>query len=489
MLAAATVAGGVFAYTAASAQSSPSAEPPVSLSRPVLHRVGRADERVRIVSRAGSWRSPAGVPVRLRFSWLECDLEGRHCSPLPGLDTRAIVAPQELRIVTLRGVVTATNLAGSTSVTTRNVVYDMAGLAFDSGDRRFLHQHPQYDPAQLRAWYGLAAEQNGAGQTIVIPAVGSQRRLRGAVDHFSEHYGLPRTCRNAARQDCFQLVITRVGRPTEVNRSDEAEADVEWAHAVAPDAKIVVLRFDFGRLAALLDRIGGLGRAGRMSVVSDSWCDPCTGSQAFGRHVVYPHVERACHLPHLVCVQATGNHRSPGAPPSNSPYLLAAGGTMFRASPDGAARSEIPWPPSGFGDTDIPIRRPTWQRNVHAGCRASGVFSCKKRAVPDVSATAANVPVFRPVRSGFDWSYFHGTSLSTPLWAGLIAVTDQALESEGRPPVGIDELHQVLYRGYAAGGLDDIRPHGWDWATGLGSPKAGIVDALTRAIERYRGHS
>jgi len=37
-----------------------------------------------------------------------------------------------------------------------------------------------------------------------------------------------------------------------------------------------------------------------------------------------------------------------------------------------------------------------------------------------------------------------------------------------------------------AGGLNDIPPAGWDWATGLGSPRAGIVGVLTQAIERYR---
>jgi hypothetical protein len=52
--------------------------------------------------------------------------------------------------------------------------------------------------------------------------------------------------------------------------------------------------------------------------------------------------------------------------------------------------------------------------------------------------------------------------------------------------MGINELHQVLYRGDLSGGLDDISPRGWDWDTGVGSPKSGIVPALAGAIERYR---
>ncbi len=104
-----------------------------------------------------------------------------------------------------------------------------------------------------------------------------------------------------------------------------------------------------------------------------------------------------------------------------------------------------------------------------------------------MSATAAAVPVVESTYAGPEWVYFSGTSLSTPLWAALIALTDQELQQSGQRPVGIDELHRVLYRGDVSGGLDDLPPHGWDWTTGLGSPKSGIVPALARAIERYRG--
>ena len=484
-VAAVGAAGAALFHTAAAAPLRPSSHAPVSLSRPFLrHARSHAGDKLQISSQAAAWGSPGGL--QLRFSWLECDLKGRHCSPLADLSTQSIVPPQELRIVTLRGVVTATNSFGSTSVTTSNFDYDMAGLAFARRDRRYVQRHPQYDPDQLRARYGLGAEQNGAGQTIVIPDVGRKRGLRTAVDHFSVHYGLPRPCRKSASQGCFQFVMSQAGRAGQGIRTDEGEADVEWAHAIAPAAKIVVLRFAFGRVATVLDEIKELGGAGRVSVVSNSWCDPCSGYHAFARHVVYPHIAGACQVTHVVCVQATGDHGVPGTTPSNSRYVLAVGGTRFRAPPGGAVGAEVPWQRSGFGVTDVPVPRPAWQRSVPVCSHKGGVFSCAKRAVPDVSATAANVPVFRPTRTGFRWSYFYGTSLSTPLWAALIALTDQALQRDGQPPVGIDELHQVLYHGDVAGGLADIPPAGWDWATGLGSPKAGIVPALTQAIERYR---
>jgi subtilase family serine protease len=275
--------------------------------------------------------------------------------------------------VTLRGVVTATNSAGSTSTTTRDFDYDMAGLAFPETDRGFVHGHLQYGPEQLRAWYGLGPDQTGAGQTIVITDFGRQRGLRADVDHFSAHYGLPQTCRGSQGGDCFHLVITSAGRPGPVNLSGEGDADVEWAHAVAPNAKIVFVQFNHAQ--ALFDKLGWLRDEGRDSVVSDSWCDPCSGFGGFARDVVYQAVALACGRPHVVCVQATGDHGSPGDVPSNSPYVLAVGGTKFARQDDGSTRREIPWGPSGSGNTDVPLPRPAWQKSI-------GIAAAETRPAP-----------------------------------------------------------------------------------------------------------
>jgi Subtilase family len=475
-------------FTARAAPSPPSPDAPVSTYRPFLQQAGSVGDEIQVTPQDGSWTQRVRGPLRLGYSWLECDRKGEHCSPLSDLSTKTIVPPQESKIVTLRGVVTATNRFGSTSVTTSNFDYDMAGLAFEASDRGFVHRHLQYDPDQLRAWYGLSSEENGAGQTIVIPDFGRVEGLRAAVDHFSAHYGLPRVCAPSQSRGCFHLAVAHAGQATKGlvrHGAWEAAADVEWVHAVAPAAKVIFVQFDHA--ATLMDKVGWLAQGDRMSVVSDSWCDPCgAGYGSFGRDVVLPHVASGCDLPHLVCVQASGDHGSPGDVPSNSPYVLAVGGTKFLPLADGATGIEIPWGPSGSGNTAIPLPRPSWQKTV-GGCGHSRGAFCSERVVPDVSALAASVPVFTPTKEG--WIYFYGTSLSTPLWAALVALADQQLRRDGQQPVGIDELHQVLYQGDVGKGLDDIPPAGWDRGTGLGSPRSGIVAALTGAIEQHRqGH-
>jgi subtilase family serine protease len=487
VLGAAAAAATGLVYAAISAQSGPSPDAPRALELPLLVRAGSDNEEIGIDPFELTWRSPVrGVPVRLRYSWLECDLAGNSCSSLPGLTRKTIAPPQEQRIVTLRGVVTGINRYGSRSVVSRNFYYDMAGLAFDVKSLDFVHNHLQYDPDQLRRWYGLSTGQDGAGQTIAVTDYGREGGLRAAVDRFSGHYGLPQACGRASlRKDCFPLVISYVGRrPTDSVRGGpvEAAADVEWVHAIAPKAKIVFVQFDY---PDTLFAHAALLASGHASVVSDSWGAPSGVGVGYARHLVYPSIADGCGVPHLVCVQASGDRGSPGSTPSNSPYLLAVGGTMFLPSRDGTAESEIPWRFTGEGDTRFPLRRPAWQKLIRERCRhAGGAHSCANRAVPDVSATAALVPVFVSPRYG--WVPFEGTSLSTPLWAALIALADQQLQADGEQPIGIDELHQVLYHGDVNSGLDDLGPPGWDWSTGLGSPKSGIVTALAGAIERYR---
>jgi len=271
VLAAAASSATGLVYDTISAPSRLSADAPRNLDRPVLRRAGTVGDEVQFNPYELEWRSPVrGVPFQLRYSWLRCDLNGANCSPLAGLSGKTIAPPQEERIVTLRGVVTGTNRYGSRSVVTRNFYYDMAGLAFGVGDRRFVRNHLQYNPDQLR-------------------------------------------------------------------------------------------------LTALFGHIGGLARRDRPSVVSDSWCEPCGGDgrrlPKLVREVVYPFVAGGCHLPHVVCVQAAGDHRIPGDPPSNSPYVLAVGGTEFKPTRDGAPSQEILWPFSGSGVTTIPLPRPPWQKH------------------------------------------------------------------------------------------------------------------------------
>lgn len=111
-----------FLYTA----SAPGG-PPSDIARPRVVSTPWPSEDLVLDSRRRDWRSPAGLPYTLRYSWLRCDLKGARCVSLPGLHSRRIVPPQELRIITIRGVVTASNASGSRVAVSRNFYFDEAG--------------------------------------------------------------------------------------------------------------------------------------------------------------------------------------------------------------------------------------------------------------------------------------------------------------------------------------------------------------------------
>ena len=451
---------------------------PVKLRAPRVAVTGWPSDDVVAQASATDWKSQSGR-IHLRFSWLRCDYYGKHCVPLAGLRTRRIVPPQLLHIVSIRAVVTAHTAGGSTSSVSRNYVYDEAGRA-RAGETDLYP--PLYDPAQLRHWYGLTSTEDGTDQTIVVTTLWRSPGLRLAVDRFSARYGLPLVCgtKNAGH-NCFELDVEKLGPGNGAGAVEDQ--DIEWIHAIAPQAKIVVLRslYPPDLAAAIRDQ-----QFHGVHVVSASW--GLRGSRLAQRRVIHDFyaVDRACNHVNVVCTFSSGDAGSPGDAPSNGTHVLAVGGTVFGSHRDGTPDVQAYWTSGGFGVTRYPLPRPAWQRTVP--CQPG---ECAYRAVPDVSATAADVleyevPPGTPHDSQAGWFEGGGTSLASPLWAALIALADQQLQLAGQPAIGIDELHAVLYRGWLSPGLDDLGHRGWSLATGWGAPKAGIVDVLVRAVERYR---
>lgn len=470
-----SVGAAAFLYTANAGPSPPSPNRPRNASPPYLQLNGPADDEVELTPQPGAWTQRVSAPLRFTYSWLRCDLAGKHCTPLAGLQTKSIAPPQQSEIVTLRGVVTATNRFGSTSATTSNFFYDMAGYPFDEREKDWMDNHLQFGPDQLRAWYGLGPDENGAGQTIVITAPWRvSPALHAAVAHFSSHYGLPRPCPSRSGPQCFKLSVLGRGRRPRHLDDREVDLDVEWAHAIAPAATIDVLQ-----APAPESWIPFIARRTGAHVFSSSWSlYPHTSrDQALAAFV---QLDRGCNVAHIVCTWSSGDEGQPGRPPANSPAVLAVGGTLFRSTAAGTTGPEEAWRYSGGGTTRLPQPRPAWQWRLRCD-PLNG--DCHNREIPDVGATAEAVPQYD---AGQTWHVGGGTSLAAPLWAALIALADQKLAEDGQPAIGIGELHRMLYRGHLSAGLDDLGKRGWDVQTGWGSPRHGIVDVLTRAVEDYR---
>jgi kumamolisin len=260
--------------------------------------------------------------------------------------------------------------------------------------------------------------------------------------------------------------------------------DIEIVGAVAPGSNIVIY-FTPNTARGFVDAINTAihDPRNKPAVVAISWnaAEPAWTDQTV----------RACdqafadarHMGVTVCA-ASGDQGSSGGVgdglshvcfPASDPYVLGCGGT--RLTVIGGVRSEVVWDAeggaSGGGVSDI-FDRPSWQGAlaVPPSANPGGRVG---RGVPDVAGNADPATGYLVRVHGQDLP-MGGTSAAAPLWAGLIALLNDALGS----PAGY--LNPLLYQRLAgAGAFNDIIAgnngayaacKGWDPCTGLGTPDA-----------------
>jgi len=150
---------------------------------------------------------------------------------------------------------------------------------------------------------------------------------------------------------------------------------------------------------------------------------------------------------------------------------VAVGGTTLAIDPTTGARVESAWASTGGGLSAFEPQ-PAYQASVQATGRRSAV---------DVSLDAnpsTGVLVYSSGTGG--WAQVGGTSLSSPVFAGLIAIADQGRALAGRGTLdGATQTLPLLYSA-PAGSFNDITTGsratpGYDTATGLGSPNAATL--------------
>ena len=262
--------------------------------------------------------------------------------------------------------------------------------------------------------------------------------------------------------------------PNPTNDSDwenEIALDVEWTHAIAPAANIVLVE---ANSTALSDLIG----AGAHYAATIPGVSVVTMSFSVGEFSFETNYDSYLETPEnhqgVTFVAASGDDGDLGGYPAMSPNVTAVGATTLTLS-NGNYSSETGHNTSGGGISQYETK-PSFQYNTDK----SDTF----RTTPDVSFDGdpnTGVSVYDSYNGGSQpWYKIGGTSFCSPAWAGLIAIANQ-----GRVQLGLGTLdgpNQTNSRLYSLNSADyhDITTGsngfsagpGYDLVTGLGSPIA-----------------
>ncbi len=325
-----------------------------------------------------------------------------------------------------------------------------------------------YTPAQVRQAYGFnQTGATGAGQTIAIVDAYYDPNAYSDLTTFDQQTGL-------ANPPSFKQV--QMGGVTQVDSGWAAETslDVQWAHAVAPAANILLVEAKSSSMADLQSAVSYAASQPGVAAVSMSWGAPeFSGENSFDSTYLTPKGH-----PGVTFIASSGDAGSAGAPeyPSVSPNVLAVGGTTLNLASANGYGSETAWSGSGGGLSRFEFE-PAFQKMV----QGTGV-----RTTPDVGYDANPSTGFLvydsvPQNGQAGWWVVGGTSAGAPQWAGIIALTDQVRAANGKAPLAnaasylytlpSSDFHDVTSGsngGYSAG-------RGYDLVTGLGSPIVNLV--------------
>jgi kumamolisin len=326
-----------------------------------------------------------------------------------------------------------------------------------------------YTPQQIAAGYGVKPlwERGFRGKGIKVGVVvGGTFHLKDARA-FWKTWGLRRA--DPTR-------VTPLGPPR--YRIREANLDVQWTGALAPEADLIVYSGPDARNTSMLFTYNEAIARNEVSVITNSFAHrEDSEPRAVRRQYSASSMMGAA----LGITLAAASGDSAGVDvPASSPYVTAVGGTLLGLIGERVVW-EVAWSHSGSGPS-LTLLAPEWQKGL------TGVG--RMRATVDL-ALNAGMGYWYMWRG--EWYSNIGTSFASPVFAGLVAVVNDAREDQGKPPMGF--LNPLLYtrpeiqrtfrdvtEGHTVDKSGNVKYRagpGWDMVTGWGAPDAeGLLRTL-----------
>ena len=424
-----------------------------------------------------------------------------------------------------------------------------------------------FSPQAMHAAYNygplFAQGYDGTGKTIAIIDSFGSATIATDLNVFNTAFGLPHLCGETGvtcspGMPTFTVLHVQGAPPpnppppnngTGIENHNlwevEVTLDVEWAHATAPGANILLV------VTPTAEVLGVQGFPTMMNaltyVVDNHLADVVSMSFAAGEGSFKNGLASILQLRKafedaqangVTLFASSGDGGStnflkepvkhPGVIPypsvewpASDPLVTAVGGTRLCTDPTATttrttdntdppsvcqvqpAQTEIAWPFSG-GGYSILFPRPAFQDNLPAGSTYVGSSvgapgpNSNMRGVPDVAYQASGGTGPLIYIDGF-WFAVGGTSCSSPQWAGLLAIADQISGSN------LGYINPALYKigsdatRYANDFFDVTTGNnqtssipgypastGWDAVTGLGTPNAAnLAPDLVAAVQGH----
>jgi hypothetical protein len=398
-----------------------------------------------------------------------------------------------------------------------------------------------YTPIQISSAYGFnnvsfpsgstTVKGDGTGQTIAIVDAYWDPTIQQDLMAFNSRYGLPQLDGKGSDGTFVQTYTGPTQPPTSPSGDDwtvETALDVEWAHAMAPKANIVLVEAQSDNTDASgkpTDLLNAVQLAATTSVngspvvavsmswgVSESpnetsWDSYFTTNQATGKP-----------LTGVTFLAASGDSGAGTIWPAVSPDVVAVGGTSLKLTNSNTISSETGWgngqyswyfggSGGGFSQYE-PL--PTYQQNIPTVSGGFKLTSFGARLSPDVAYDAnPNTGVY--VLDHGTLYQVGGTSVGAPQWAALVAIADQGRKVDGQAPLSSSDTLSALYgiynsssytsdfrditsgnstgtynvynsSGQVIGHITVAPQSGYDLVTGIGSPRANaLAVALSNA--------
>jgi hypothetical protein len=322
-------------------------------------------------------------------------------------------------------------------------------------------------PQQLEAAYRLPVGRK-TGQTVAVSIAWNTPHLAAYLARYRQYFGLP-PCPTSS--GCLRIVNQR-GQAGPLPASGlhsgwdlEATLDVSMISAACPHCKILVVEGNNDGAANLAATERTAARLGAQ-VISNSYGQRENGA-------VLPYWPAYHQRGHTIVAAAGDYGFTAAAFPADLTSVTAVGGTQLTPAPrTSRGWTERVWNTgqgeAGGSGCSAYVRKPSWQHDRH----------CAGRTVADVSAVAANVPIYNQAWGG--WITVGGTSVATPLIAGIYGLAGNATAiplgyaySHRRDLFDVTRGNNAVVGSPARACGDDylcVARRGYDAPTGLGTP-------------------